>query len=177
MTKPKHFWVTFMEGESAQQLDELKRIDLNKHPDQHLKIKRKIKIGRAKSPSDIIWKNVGYPKWKLILWIIITGLIVLLVGCCAQMLFAAEISLQMYINYRVLPPGVNCDKLLSNMNENDQEFMSAIELLRIIEGKEHDPGVSGLSSRISKLGILPCFCHKEHLSGQPSDKVYKIRQL
>ena len=112
MTHPKHFWVTFMEGEAAQSMQELKKIDLNKHPVTHLKIKRKIKVERAKSPSDMIWKNVGYPKWKLFTWFIWAGIFVLVIGFMAQLLFAAEISIQMYIGYRAAPPGINCDKIL-----------------------------------------------------------------
>ena len=145
-------------------MQELKKIDLNKHPVPHLKIKRKIRVERAKSPSDMIWKNVGYPKWKLFTWFFWAGLFVLVIGFMALLLFAAEISIQMYIGYRGNPPGINCEKILLP-EKNDyaaQTYLAAIEYLKIQMEKTYNPGLQNLTYRIPKIGVLPCFCAQEH---------------
>ena len=92
LTKPKHFWVTFMEGEASQKMQELGEIDFNKHPEAHLRIKRKIKIKQGRSPTDILWNNVGVAFFSKIKELIFASLVVFCIGFVAQTLFATEIS-------------------------------------------------------------------------------------
>lgn len=44
LTKPKNFWVTFMETEAAYNMLKLKSINFKRHPQPNLRIKRKIDI-------------------------------------------------------------------------------------------------------------------------------------
>ena len=43
--------------------------------------------------------------------------VVLIVTTLSQFLFNAEIEIQQYINYRVRPPGVDCNTLINNQIE------------------------------------------------------------
>ena len=92
LTKPKHFWVTFMEGDAAKNMIQLKKIDFKRHPVPYLRINRKIKIERAKSPSNIIWPNVGFDRMRKCGYLIAVVLVIMIVSVLAQMLFASQIS-------------------------------------------------------------------------------------
>lgn len=92
LTKPKHFWVTFMEGDAAKNMIERKKIDFKRHPVPYLRINRKIKVERARNPSNIIWPNVGYDRIRKIGYLIAVILVIMMVSVLAQMLFAAQIS-------------------------------------------------------------------------------------
>ncbi len=81
-----------MEGEASQMMQQLGYIDCNKHPEKHLRINRKIKIDQAKSPSDILWSNIGVGRETLLMETIRAILIVFVVAFCAQSLFATEIT-------------------------------------------------------------------------------------
>ena len=79
LTKPKNFWVTFMETEAANNMLKLKSLDFKRHPKPNLRIKRKIDIKRAKNPSDILWINVGIKQVQSVGRIVLMGLVVLTV--------------------------------------------------------------------------------------------------
>ena len=92
LTNPKFFWITFMEGEAAKEMLQLKKIDFKRHPQPYLRINRKIEIEQAKSPSDILWPNVGYGIKRKLGIFVASGLFIIIVSAIAQMLFATEIS-------------------------------------------------------------------------------------
>lgn len=77
LTKPKYFWVTFMEGDAANKMIQLKKIDFKRHPEPYLRINRKIEIERAKSPSDILWPNVGYGRTRKFGTFVAAGLFII----------------------------------------------------------------------------------------------------
>ena len=86
-------------------------------------------------------------------------------------LFTLMISAKIYINYRAVPPGVNCASLVDNYSNEQLTDLAGLEYLYLdsLEHKLHD-----LMKQVSQTGAMPCFCQNEADNGESADKLYEV---
>ena len=87
----------------------------------------RIYFNQAKSPSNTLWLNQGVSKRKQTVHVLIVVIIILICAFIVFLLFSAEVSAKIYINYRAEPPNVECSALQSAYTEDQMLSMAALE--------------------------------------------------
>ena len=130
-----------------------------------------VKFKDTKSPDDILWLNRGVARNFQVKRAIIVALIILVTTIVAFYLFSVETNAKIYIKYRASPPGVDCDALYRTYDSHEMQFMAGLEYIYL---EEVPASLLDLSSKISSLGALPCFCKKMDSEGNPPDEMYSF---
>ncbi len=66
------------------------------------------------------------------------ALAIICVAIGVQYVFAAELQLMMYVNYRANPPFVDCNALIKNTEEPELTQLAALEYIQVSDYKHLD---------------------------------------
>ena len=102
--------------------------------------RHKVSIKPAANPSDILWLGYGVTKKEQCIRGLIATIIVMIICAIIYFLFSLMISAKIYINYRAVPPGVNCENLVDNYTREQLTDLAGLEYLYLdsLETKLHD---------------------------------------
>ena len=87
----------------------------------------KVSIKPAANPSDILWLGYGVTKKEQCIRGLIATIIVMIICAIIYFLFSLMISAKIYINYRAVPPGVNCENLVDNYSREQLTDLASLE--------------------------------------------------
>ena len=119
LTIPNTYFCTFMEGEGSRKAANMKEIECDEG--------YKLKIEQAKNPSNILWMNMGVPRWTQVTIGLTVTFIILIIVLITYFVFTVEVSGQTYIHYRASPPGVNCDAFIEAETLDRAQRLASIE--------------------------------------------------
>ena len=164
MVTPIYFYCTFMEAEGVQEATHRGKLRFMRD--------YSIDLQSARSPSDLLWYNRDVSRRSArISGIFIAAIVVAMATVCGY-LFSYELSMQLYINFRIDPPTQNCHQLFVQYTEDELQQMAAYEYFfnqYILNRENNDWKNRFARDGISETGALPCFCNREKKQGASAD--------